>query len=781
MKLRLAAPMCALLAAMPVMAQQATDSFPLTVPSIMRGTEVVGRPPERPRWTADGKWIYFWWVEPGTDWREPNHPYRVKAEAGAKPERMTLAHMDTAGPSIARGELSPNRQWRTVESNGDIYLVDQKTARVRRLTQTLARESDPHFNTGSSQVSFTRDGNAFSIDLVDGTERQLTDIRSGPEPKDPDAPKGQRAALEAQQKFLLQVVRDKLLQDSLAKIEKKLREAFWPKTLWLGKDERVVSITVSPTGRAAVITTTIPAGDKAKSTEVPQYVTKTGYTEDIHGREKVGDVQNGGRVAFMSLPSGDTKWLKVTPSDTLRAPAVAQMAGWNDAGTLALLVAVPFDWHQRILYTVSADSGALKAVDVLKDTTWVDGPSFGDAGWIDGGKAIWYASEADGWAHLYSIAPDGSDRKQLTSGKWEVVNIEMSDDRKWFYLTTSEKSLFEHQLYRMPVNGGAGGAREMITSMVGEHNAEISPDGKMIADVYSFANKPPELYLMRFAPGAAESQLTTSPTAQWRSHKWLAPEIVWITASDGAKVPARIYRPAEMGAKPNGAAVLFVHGAGYLHNVHNWWSSYFREYMFNQLLATKGYVVLDVDYRASAGYGRDWRVAIWHHMGGRDLQDEVDASKYLEANFGIPPQRVGMYGGSYGGFMTLMALFTEPKHFGAGAALRSVTNWNNYNHWYTSRILGQPDVDTLAYRISSPIFFTQGLERPLLLMHGMIDTNVHFQDDVEMVQKLIEEQKTGWEWQPYPNEDHGFVRPTSWMDEYRRILELFDRTIGVAK
>ncbi len=320
MKIRLAAPMLVLFAAVSAAAQQSADSFPLTVPSIMRGTEVVGRPPERPRWTANGKWIYFWWVEPGTDWREPNHPYRVRAEAGAKPERMTLAHMDTVGPSIAHGELSPNRQWRAVESNGDIYLVDQKTARVRRLTQTLARESDPHFNAGSNVVTYTRDGNAYSIDLVDGAQRQLTDIRGGPEPKEPDVPKGQRAALEAQQKFLMQVVRDKLLQDSLAKIEKTLRESFWPKTLWLGKDERVTSITVSPSGKAAVITTTIPAGDKAKNTEVPQFVTKTGYTEDIRGREKVGDVQNGGRVAFMSLPSGDTKWLKVTPSDTVRPP-----------------------------------------------------------------------------------------------------------------------------------------------------------------------------------------------------------------------------------------------------------------------------------------------------------------------------------------------------------------------------------------------------------------------------------------------------------------------------
>jgi len=307
----------------------------------------------------------------------------------------------------------------------------------------------------------------------------------------------------------------------------------------------------------------------------------------------------------------------------------------------------------------------------------------------------------------------------------------------------------------------------------------VSPDAKSYADIFSQANKPPELYVAKLAPGAEASQLTTSTTAQWRSRKWLVPEIIHITASDGAQVPARIYHPQDLGAKPNGAAVIFVHGAGYLHNVHNWWSSYFREYMFNQLLASKGYVVLDVDYRGSAGYGRDWRVAIWHHMGGRDLQDEVDASKWLQTTYSIPPSRVGIYGGSYGGFMTLMALFTAPDRFASGAALRSVTDWAHYNHWYTMRILGLPEVDSVAYRVSSPIYFAEGLKGRLLLMHGLVDTNVEVQDDVRLVQRLIELQKTGWEFAVFPVENHGFVRPTSWMDEYRRILALFDSTLLV--
>src|SRR5690606_25189161 len=130
-----------------------------------------------------------------------------------------------------------------------------------------------------------------------------------------------------------------------------------------------------------------------------------------------------------------------------------------------------------------------------------------------------------------------------------------------------------------------------------------------------------------------------------------------------------------------------VHGAGYLQNVHRGWSSYFREYMFHNLLTDLGYTVLNVDYRGSAGYGRDWRTAIYRHMGGRDLGDYIDASQYLAEAHGIPPERVFIYGGSYGGFLTLMALFTAPEHFGGGAALRSVTDWAHYNHTYTANIL----------------------------------------------------------------------------------------------
>jgi dipeptidyl aminopeptidase/acylaminoacyl peptidase len=220
--------------------------------------------------------------------------------------------------------------------------------------------------------------------------------------------------------------------------------------------------------------------------------------------------------------------------------------------------------------------------------------------------------------------------------------------------------------------------------------------------------------------------------------------------------------------------VVFVHGAGYLQNAHKWWSQYFREYMFHNFLADHGYTVLDIDYRGSAGYGRDIRTGIYRFMGDKDLTDHVDGARFLTEQYQVDPKRIGIYGGSYGGFITLMAMFTKPDVFAAGAALRSVTDWAHYNHGYTANILNEPFTDSLAYVRSSPIYHAEGLKGALLICHGMVDTNVHFQDVVRLAQRLIELGKENWEMAVYPVEDHAFTEPSSWTDEYRRIFKLFE-------
>ena len=754
----------------------ASNTFDFSVANIMRGHELTGREPEDVRWSADGKWIYFQWLEPGRAWNEPLGTFRVRAEPGAKPERLTSAQQDSGGPLAEPGELSPDRRSRVVSYHGDLYIVDLIRGSARRLTETRAHETNPRFDADGKRVYFVRDENLFALDVDGGLVHQLTDVRPGPAPKPDDKPP-QRVALEREERALLGTIRDAIRSDSLDKLEHTRADSLATLPIYLEKGEKVATIHVAPSGKAALLYTTSSA-EKQRGTDVPEYVTRSGYTEEIKERNKVGDAQDSGRVAWVSLPSGRVRWLRLTPGDSTHAPASNGFLGWNERGTAALVYALAADFKTRYYETIDADSGGVKVVDTLRDSAWADGPCFGCGGWYEGGKRLWFVSEADGFAHLYSVAADGTARKQMTSGKWEVLDVSLTPDGRWFYLHTSETSPFDRQLWRMPA---AGGPRELITNTPGSHTATLSPNGLLIADLFSVDNRPPEIYLLANRAGAREAQLTVSPTADWLSFPWLKPAIVRIPASDGVSVPARIYRPADMGSKPNGAGVIFVHGAGYLHNVTHSWSYYFREYMFNQYLASKGYVVLDIDYRGSAGYGRDWRTAIYRHMGGRDLQDQVDGSRYLQKEFGIDPERVGIYGGSYGGFITLMALFTAPKSFGAGAAIRSVTDWAHYNHEYTGRILNLPQDDTVAYRQSSPIYFAEGLEDPLLMLHGMVDRNVHYQDIVRLEQRLIELHKTGWELASYPVEDHGFVRPDSWQDEYRRIYELFERNLTAAR
>jgi len=424
---------------------------------------------------------------------------------------------------------------------------------------------------------------------------------------------------------------------------------------------------------------------------------------------------------------------------------------------------------------LDAVTGGLKLLDNQHDSAWIDGPGvwFGTLGWLPGNKTIYFQSEESGYSHLYLLDVTTGEKKAITSGSFEIYDPKLSADGKYWYFISNEADPGIRELCRMPAGGGE---RRRLTNFGGGVEYTLSPDEKYFALRVSFASRPWELYIMENKENAVPVKVTESLTPAFRAYSWRDPEYVKFRASDGTMVPARLYRPEN--STRNGAAVIFVHGAGYLQNAHRWWSSYFREYMFHNFLADNGYTVLDIDYRGSAGYGRDWRTAIYRHMGGRDLDDHIDGARYLVEQHQIDPERIGIYGGSYGGFITLMAMFTKPGVFAAGAALRPVTDWAHYNHGYTSNILNTPVADSLAYVKSSPIYYAGGLKGELLICHGMIDDNVHFQDVVRLVQRLIELGKENWELAVYPLESHSFREPSSWTDEYKRIFRLFERTLN---
>jgi dipeptidyl aminopeptidase/acylaminoacyl peptidase len=220
---------------------------------------------------------------------------------------------------------------------------------------------------------------------------------------------------------------------------------------------------------------------------------------------------------------------------------------------------------------------------------------------------------------------------------------------------------------------------------------------------------------------------------------------------------------------------VYVHGSGYATSVLKQWGSYMDyRYAYNTFLANHGYVIFEMDYRGSTGYGRDWRAGVYLNMGGPDLDDVLGGVDYLRSLKNIDMDRVGIWGVSYGGFMTDMAMFKAPGVFKAGAAWAAVNDWENYNAGYTAQRLNTPDKNPEAYRRSSPIYFSNNLKDHLLIVHGMVDDNVLFQDAVQLTEKLIHEGKD-FSHIYYPQESHGFVRDETWLDALRRTTEWFDR------
>ena len=729
----------------------------LTIDRMMEGADFSGTQPTEVRWSVDGKNLYFRWKKPA---EKKDGLYVVVADGGT-PRRLSDDEERLAPPNS--GVDNDDHTRKLFVDDGDIFLLDLRSGERRQLTQTTTAESGPGFTLNPDHIYFTRDNNLYLLTLSTGALTQLTDIRRGAAPKEPKLTDNQKF-IEQQQKDLFTSVKDKADDRKETEDKQKKRERLKP--YYLAQRENVRGLLLSPDEKFIMFFVDEDQ-EGTRNTIVPDYVTVSGYVEDINSRNNVGDLQRKTKLGVQNAP-GDGSSEATVPRwiEHGLAPRAAQFNRpvWSPDGKNVMAFVLSDDRKDRWLTLIDPVSAKAKVLDHLRDDAWVGGPGLQTLGWLPDSSAAYFVSEKTGFAHLYTVTPAGN-ITQWTDGKWEVFNPTISPDKKSFFFTSSEVHFGERHFYKMAI-----GSRERVklTSMTGNNDVTPSPDGTRLAIVYSYSNKPWELYV-------DGKKLTDSPSDDFKKYSWRDPELVMIPARDGVGVPARLYKPTTV--TKGGPAVVFVHGAGYAQNVHKYWSSYSREYMFHNFLVDNGYVVLDIDYRASSGYGRDWRTAIYRHMGGVDLTDQVDGAKYLVDKVGVDAKRIGIYGGSYGGFITLMAMFTTPDVFAAGAALRPVTDWSRYNHGYTSDILNLPQTDAEAYKQSSPIYFAEGLKGALLICHGMVDTNVHFQDSVRLVQRLIELKKENWDFAVFPVENHGFTKPSSWSDEYKRIFKLFETNL----
>lgn len=760
----------------------------LKLEEIMSGEDYIGRSPSKPFWAKDSKTIYFYW-------NKENQAFESLYKIDIKTKKYSKVSIEEEKslPSVY-GNWNNNKTKKIYIKNNNLFIYDYQKQSNEQITNTLDRKSNAKFLDDNSLISYQQGNNIFVWDKKTGITKQVTNIIKGNSPKKQNKSE-QNLFLENQQKELFEIVRErnsrkKEREEHYQEIANKKIEKIFLNGQYLSK------IAISNDAKHVVFSLGTRAGNFA--TEMPVWVEGTGYVKMQNAREKVGSPEDSYKnfiyniekdtvlsidlsllsgirdtpKYFENYPERDSSKLNKVRQVVMHSPRFSPNTNYAVADVRA------YDNKDRWLIQINLEDGSFTEIDRQHDDAWIGGPGIsgwnfwiGPIGWVND-HVLWYQSEKTGFSHVYTFNFQTKETKEITSGNFEIHKTTLSKDKKFFYLTSNKENSSEMHFYKVSISGGD---MVKITSDIGYHDVTLSPDEKYLIDLYSFSNKPNELYLQQNKVGAESYQITSSTTEAFNQYAWRVPEVITFKASDGKDVRARLYKPTKENDKHK--AILFVHGAGYLQNAHNWWSVYYREYMFHNMLVDNGYTVLDIDYRASEGYGRDWRTDIYRHMGGKDLSDHVDGAHFLIEKHGIDKKKIGIYGGSYGGFITLMAMFNEPETFKAGAAIRSVTDWAHYNHPYTSNILNTPALDPIAFKQSSPIYFAEGLKGDLLILHGMVDDNVQFQDVVRLSQRLIELEKENWNMAIYPIEPHGFKETSSWIDEYKRIFNLFQNKL----
>ena len=788
----------------------------------------LGRQPEGPYWSSDSDSVYFLRKREGEETRDL---YRVDLD---NRQTSRVADGDRGAAEAPGGNWDRERQRRAFVKAGDIFVRDLGAdGALTQITRTAANESAPFF-TVAGDVAFRRGGVWLVRDRGTGLVWQPFDVHAE---DDPDAAREKKdleaGYLERQQPRLLEIVRLRRERDERREeVSRERRAADSSRTAlphYLGKKVEPAGAYLSPALNYLVLRQRPSERDEGLKDKMPNYVTRSGLVEFDEVRMKVGTAESTGESLVLlrrgdpepitldvsvlpgiaddplaalreaarerkrqreaaakqdeadageandSAESGDEAGSAEDEKEAESKPRTVRFGpvSFNRDGTRAVVQAFSTDNKDRWIAAIDLEQGMLRPLHRITDPAWIN-YAFRDLGWLPDEETVYFLSEETGYSHLSLMDTATAEKVQVTEGDFVVRSPEVSADGAYLYFEANRGHPGVFEVYRAATSGAGAGEIEQMTNLGGLNSFRLSPDDGQILIVHSTATRPPELWLQDAVPGSGAVLLTDTASPEFLGIDWEAPRFVEVPSTHVDRpIHARLYLPSEPagGARP---AVVFVHGAGYLQNAHHGWSSYFREFMFHTLLTRRGYVVLDMDYRASAGYGRDWRTAIYRQMGTPELEDLADGIDYLVAEHGVDRERIGVYGGSYGGFVTFMAMFQRPELFAAGAALRPVTDWAHYNHGYTSNILNTPELDPKAYERSSPIEFAEGLQKPLLICTGMLDDNVLFQDSVRLVQRLIELGKEDWELAVYPAEAHGFVEPSSWLDEYRRVLKLFE-------
>jgi dipeptidyl-peptidase-4 len=699
----------------------------LTVERIFGDHPIVGKLPSGIRWVGDGSGVSY--LQSRGDGENARTVFVVRSVPSGK-ERIVCIP-DTAvvpadlvqsdGDKFQIDSYEWDRGGRRIlfSYGGDLFTVERKDGRIRRWTDTNQDENDAGFSPDGMKIAYTRANDLYVLDLERENEIRLTN--SGCD-------------------SVLNGVLDWVYMEEL--YTRGDRRAF----CWSPDSEGLAFLQLMESQVPR-----FPLVDWMESNPEPEF----------QYYPKPGDVNPRARVGIVRADGGDIKWVDTGTSDDSYIPHLS----WLGDGSAVAIVRLNRDQDRLALIFADAGTGRASVVFEEKADTWVNVNSLQH--YYEKKRQFIWGSERSGHQHLYLYDRDGSLKHEITWGDWEVISLDGVDESKGrVYVTANKKTVLEHHLYE--VSDKAGEVRQ-ITSGDGTHSVALSPDFRYFIDRFSNERRP-TVVTVRDIKGHELFEIGDQMTPELEKTTRPVPEFLTFKSTSGRDFYCSITKPTAFNPLEKYPVLVYVYGGPHDQVVGRRWSS---SSLWHGMMADRGYIVFAMDNRGSSGRGKEWEDTIARKLGQHELEDQIAGVDYLRSLPYVDGERIGIWGWSYGGYMTLMALFKAPDVFKVGAAVAPVTDWRLYDSIYTERYMKLPAENEEGYRDSSPINFVDDFSGRLLLLHGDADDNVHTQNTYQLIQRLIEAGKP-FDFVPFPQKDHGISGPTARVHLFTRMTEFFD-------
>ena len=654
----------------------------------------------------------------------------LSAEEEARRERQRTAALR----GIVEYEWAPDSHALLFPLGGDLYhydLAKPANAAVRRLTATDSYETDPQYSPQGRYVSFIREQDLYAVEVATGVERRLTTGGGG---------------------LISQGVAEFIAQEEMDR-----NTGYW----W-SPDERYVAFT---------------RVDESPVADLERFEVHADGYRVLHQRYPAAGAANAEvRLGILALDTGAIAWADLGLTDQYLA-----RVHWFPEGNQLLVQRQSRDQKRLDLLAVPVTGGSGRLLFSEMSDTWVE--LHDDLYFLPRRKELLWASQRTGHNHLYRYGYDGRLKGAVTAGDWDVIGESQSpavrgvdEKRGRVYFMATLKTPLERQFYVANLDAGSSRTPQLLTTQDGWNSVTMSQDARRYLLNYSDPTQPPQLSLHdatgRRLAWLIENRLDDQHPYAPYLDRHVAPEFGTLPAADGTPLYWKIYKPAGFMPGHRYPTVLFVYGGPTAQTVQRRWSS-----LAVQLFVQRGYAVFALDNRGAGGRGQAFTTALYRHLGGVEVVDQLQGIEWLKQQSFVDPARVGVFGWSYGGYMTLMLMTKSPGTFAAGVAGAPVTDWHLYDTHYTERYLGMPDENAEGYRQSSALTYAPALRDRLLVMHGMADDNVLFTHTTLLIKELVAAGRP-FDVMPYPGSKHGALsfRETG-IHGWKTILDFFDREL----